>query len=77
MRLQRQRKAPGREGGGAPQAKGTKKRQSQGNSYLRRAKGEELCTSLVLANKSREGEREDKLIKEEEMGVGKAGESRL
>lgn len=47
MRLQRQRKAPGREGGGAPQAKGTKKRQSQGNAYLRRAKGEELRTSLV------------------------------
>lgn len=46
MRLQRQRKAPGREGGDAPQAKGTKKRQSQGNSYLTRAKGEELCTSL-------------------------------
>lgn len=39
MRLQRQRKAPGREGGGAPQAKGTEKRQSQGSSYLRRERG--------------------------------------
>lgn len=46
MRLQRQRKAPGREGGGAPQAKGTKKRQSQGNSYLRRAKGESYVQVL-------------------------------
>lgn len=32
MRLQRQRKAHGREGGDAPQAKGTKKRQSQGQT---------------------------------------------
>lgn len=55
MRLQRQRKAPGREGGGAPQAKGTKKRQSQGNSYLRRAKGEELCTSLVVGQQIQGG----------------------
>lgn len=71
MRLQRQRKAPGREGGGAPQAKGTKKRQSQGNSYLRRAKGEELCTSLVVGQQIQGGEeREDKLIKEEERWGG-------
>lgn len=32
MRLQRQRKAHGREGGDAPQAKGTKRRQSQGRT---------------------------------------------
>lgn len=32
MRLQRQRKAHGREGGDAPQAKGTKTRQSQGRT---------------------------------------------
>lgn len=32
MRLQRQRKAHGREGGDAPQAKGTKTRQSQGQT---------------------------------------------
>lgn len=55
MRLQRQRKAPGREGGDAPQAKGTKKRQSQGNSYLRRAKGKELCTSLVVGQQIQGG----------------------
>lgn len=39
MRLQRPRKAPGREEGDAPQAKGTKRRQSRGSSYLTRAKG--------------------------------------
>lgn len=77
MRLQRQRKAPGREGGGAPQAKGTKKRQSQGNSYLRRAKGESYVQVLCWPTNPGREEREDKLIKEEEMGVGKAGESRL
>lgn len=76
MRLQRQRKAPGREGGGAPQAKGTKKRQSQGNSYLRRAKGEELCTSLVVGQQiqGRGGEGGQAYKGRREMGVGKAGE---
>lgn len=39
MRLQRQRKAHEREGGDVPQAKGTKKRQSQGNPHLIRVKG--------------------------------------
>lgn len=39
MRLQRQRKAHGREGGDAPQAKGTKKRQSQGQTPPFKGKG--------------------------------------
>lgn len=40
MRLQRQRKAHGREGGDAPKAKGTKKRQSQGQSPPYKGKGD-------------------------------------
>lgn len=39
MRPQRQRKAHGREGGDAPQAKGTKKRQIQGRSPPFKGKG--------------------------------------
>lgn len=79
MRLQRQRKAPGREGGDAPQAKGTKKRQSQGNSYLRRGKGEELCTSLVVGQQiqGRGGERGQAYKGRREAGWGRLGKARF
>lgn len=79
MRLQRQRKARGREEGDAPQAKGTKKRQSQGNSYRRRAEGQELCTSLVVGQQIQgggEGRRRDKTIKKRD-GEGKVGKASL
>lgn len=55
MRLQRQRKARGREGEDAPQAKGTKKRQSQGRSPPFRVKGEEVCTSSPLVSQPTQG----------------------
>lgn len=55
MRLQRQRKAHGREGGDAPQAKGTKNRQSQGQSLPFRVKGAEVCTSSPLVSQPIQG----------------------
>lgn len=55
MRLQRQRKARGREGEDAPQAKGTKKRQSQGRSPPFRVKGAEVCTSSPLVSQPIQG----------------------
>lgn len=55
MRLQRQRKAHGREGGDAPQAKGTKNRQSQGQSLPFRVKGTEVCTSSPLVSQPIQG----------------------
>lgn len=65
MRLQRQRKAHGREGGAAPQAKGTKKRQSQGQPLPYKDKGDRSYVQVLkLANKSREEEREDRPIPE-------------
>lgn len=78
MRLQRQRKARGREGGDAPQAKGTKRRQSQGNSYLRRAKGAGVMYKSCSwpTNPGRE-RRRDKPIKEEEKRGREGGESQL
>lgn len=56
MRLQRQRKAHGRGRGDAPQAKGTKKRQSQGRSPPFRVKGAEVYTSAspLVSQPSRE-----------------------
>lgn len=55
MRLQRQRKAHGREGRDAPQAKGTKKRQSQGRPPPFRVKGAEVCTSSPLVSQPIQG----------------------
>lgn len=79
MRLQRQRKARGREEGDAPQAKGTKKRQSQGNSYLSRAKGAGVMYKSCSwpTNPGRgEGRRRDKPIEKRD-GEGKVGKASL
>lgn len=58
MRAQRQRKAHGREGGDAPQAKGTKKRQIQGRSPPFMGKGGRSMYIKSFCQPTNPGERQ-------------------